>query len=191
MDDTIIRSGNLIVTPTVHEIHLAQAYLRMAEEGTLDIVFHQSIPSLRDFLAEYMSVGRRIVSGCFRERDGQPPEFCGMGWAFGTTQMDKFFKCELGEVFFKRQSKKTDNLQFGKMLLEMFFTSHKIDVAFGVTPEPNKLALRYAQKLGFDLSNPIPDYCTWQGRLVPGIISHMSREQWFERNQPTSSLRRT
>lgn len=160
----------------------------MIEEGTLDVVFHHSIPSLRDFLVEYMSVGRRIVCGCFREREGQSLELCGLGWAFGTTQMGKFFKCELGEVFFRCQSRKTDNLTFGKMMLEMFFTHNKIDVAFGVTPEPNRLAVRYAQKLGFSLHGPVPNYVTWKGRLVPGWISQMSREEWFERNPPNVSI---
>ena len=179
----IIRNGDLIVTPVVTDINLANAYLRMLEENTLDTVFCQGRPTLTDFMREYLTHGKRITLGCFRERGEGEPEFAGMGWVADAVRLGKYMRADTGMVFFKRQSRKTDNLMFGRMMLGMFFDTHKIDVIFGTTPEPNKLALRYAEKLGMDLSSPVPDMCPWNGELVPGVISHISKSQWMERGR--------
>lgn len=180
---SVLRSGNLIVTPVVAEFLLAKAYITMVEEGTLDVVFYQSAISLRDFLEAYLTHGKRITLGCFRELPDGRMEFCGMGWAHNAEKMASYVKSECGMVFFKKQSSKRDNVAFGKLMLQSFFTQHNVDVIFGTTPEPNKLALRYAQKLGFDLIGPIPNYCSWHGELAPGWVSHISKSQWEERNR--------
>jgi len=179
----IIRNGDLIVTPVVTDMHLARAYFNMLEENTLDTVCYQGRPTLTAFLAEYLTHGKRITLGCFREREDQEPEFAGMGWVSDAVKLGKHMRADTGMVFFRRQSRKTDNLMFGRMMLGMFFDTYKIDVIFGTTPEPNKLALRYAQRLGMDLSNPIPDLCSWHGELVPGVVSHISKAQWMERGR--------
>lgn len=179
--ESVLRRGDLIVSPVTTEYHLSLAYIRMVEEGTLSTVFHQGVPTMRAFLEEYMTAGRRVTLSCFREEGGRM-EFCGLGWVYGAVTMDRFKKAETGVVFFRRQSRKTDNLEFGKMMFEVFFTRYEIDAIFGTTPEPNILALRYAQKLGMDLVGPIPNFCTWNGNLADGWISHMSRTQWLERN---------
>lgn len=185
----ILRHNNLIVTPAVTEIHLAQAYIRMQEEDTLSTVFYQGVPTLQDFLAEYLTHGRRITLGCFRAIEGESKlEFCGLGWVFGAVTMDKYSRAETGMVFFKRQSSRLDNLTFGHMMLSSFFNNYKIDAIFGTTPEPNRLALRYAQKLGMQLIGPVPNYATWHGEMTAGWISHISRSQWLERKLVTGNF---
>ena len=177
-DDSVLQVGDLIVTPTVTQVQLAQAYIRMEEEGTLATVFYQKLPTLAEFMAEFLTAGRRVTLGCFRQQ-----ELCGLGWVFQPVTMDKYVKCETGMVFFRRQSNPRDNLSFGKMMLQVFFERYPVDVIFGVTPDPNKLALRYARKLGFSLHGPIPDYCSFGGELVDGWISHMSKEGWAAQNR--------
>lgn len=152
--------------------------MRMVEEDTISTVFYQAVPRISAFLADFLTAGRRVTLGCFREREGQSPELCGLGWVFESVTMDKYVKCETGMVFFKRQSDPRDNLKFGQMMLRMFFERYPVDVIFGVTPAPNKLALRYAKKLGFGLTEPVPYYCSYHGELVPGVISYMSKEDW-------------
>lgn len=181
MDASIIQCGDLVVTPVTTEYHLAQAYLRMLEEGTLSTVFYESAPTLRDYLNDYMTAGRRVTLSCFRLVSGKQPELCGLGWAFNAVRMGDKFKAEVGMWFARRQTRQSENLKFGQMMLECFFTQHNIDVIFGFTPEANKLALRYSQKLGFDLIGPVPDMCSWNGALAPGWISHLAKSQWTER----------
>ncbi len=67
------------------------------------------------------------------------------------------------------------------MMFDVFFVKYEIDALFGTTPDENKLALRYAQRVGMSLHGPIPDFCTWQGKLTAGWISHIGRENWLAR----------
>lgn len=182
-DGGILRRGNLVVTPCVTDDLLAVSYLNYKNEGTLPVIFYQQIPTLKDFIDAHLEVGKRIVLGCFRVDDATGKvEFCGLGWISDAVRMNEYCKAETGIGMFRCAGR--DNLAFGKMMLESFFQQHNIDVIFGTTPEKNRLALRYAQKLGFDLSSPIEDFCTWEGELVAGIISHLSKKQWQERNRP-------
>jgi len=182
-EDVIIRCGDLIVTPTVPELYIAKFYIMMVEEGIIDTVFFQSRPSLRDFLEESLTPGRRLTLGCFRDRGERGIELCGLGWAFNSLKIGNFLRCECGMAFSTRQSRKTDNVTFGKLMLQSFFQVHNVDAIYGSTPEPNKLALRYSAKLGFSLHGPIPDACSWKGVLTPVWISYLSKNQWLERNR--------
>ncbi len=181
VDPKILRHNELLVTSALTDRLLAQAYFRYEEEGLLPVIFYQGVPTLKQFLDEHLEPGRRIAIGCFREMPDGPAEFCGLGWVFGAAKMGDFLKAECGMAFFKRQSNKKDNLLFGRLMLRLFFDCYGIHVIFGTTPEPNKLALRYSQKLGFDLIGPVPDLATWNGELCPAWVSHMSREQFLER----------
>lgn len=178
----ILRRGNLVVTAQVTDDLMAQAYLIYRKEKTLPIIFFQSIPTLKDFLDAHMEAGKRIVLGCFRiDEKARTVEFCGLGWISDAVKMGDFLKAETGIGMFRCAGR--DSLEFGKMMLTLFFDTYDINAIFGVTPEANKLALRYAQKLGFDLSSPIEDYVSWEGEPAAGIISHMSKAQWCERNR--------
>jgi len=182
-DSGIVRNGNLVVTPCVTDLLLARAYLNYQKEGTLPVIFYQREPTISDFIKAHMEVGTRITLGCFRvDEETKKVEHCGLGWVSDAVRMNSFTKAEIGIGMFRCAGK--DNLAFGKMMLQSFFSKYAIDVLFGTTPEPNRLALRYSRKLGFDLAGPIPDYCSWRGALTDGWISHMSKSQWLERNRP-------
>lgn len=181
--DGILRSGNLVVTSCVTDSLLAQAYLNYQKEGTLPVIFYMKIPTIKEFIDAHMENGSRITLGCFRvDEETKAVEFAGLGWVSDSVRMNGFTKAEIGIGMLRCAGR--DNLAFGKMMLESFFSGHAIDVLFGCTPENNKLALRYADKLGFSLHGPIPQYCSWQGQLTAGWISHMSKEEWMERNRP-------
>ena len=177
-----VRSNNLLVTSCVTDSLLAQAYLTYQKEGTLPVIFYQREPTISDFIKAHMEVGTRITLGCFRVDEGsETPTFAGLGWVSDAVRMNGFTKAEIGIGMFRCAGR--DNLAFGKMMFSLFFDKYKIDCLFGTTPDCNKLALRYAQKLGMSLHGPIPNYCSWRGQLSDGWISHVSREQWIERNR--------
>lgn len=182
-DGGIVRSGNLVVTPRVTDSLLAQAYLTYEKEGTLPVIFYLKIPTIKAFIDAHMEVGPRVTLGCFRIDEGSnTPTFTGLGWVSDSVRIGKYCKAEIGIGMFRSAGK--DNLAFGKMMLQCFFQQYPIDVLFGCTPDENKLALRYAQKLGFSLHGPIPQYCSWGDKLSDAWISHMSKEEWIERNRP-------
>lgn len=173
-----MRSGELFVTPTVTDHHLVQAYLQMEKEGTLETVFFQCVPTISQFLAMHLNQGERIVLGAFRGAEDKP-EFCGMGWVMNPLRMNGYHKAETGMVFF-RERVGAESVSFGRLMLESFFSQYEIDYIFGVTPAQNKLALRYASKLGFSLHGPIPNFATWKGMPADAWISHMSAAQWAQ-----------
>jgi hypothetical protein len=100
-----------------------------------------------------------------------------MGWVMNAIQMNGYQKAETGMVFF-RKNVGGDAVKFGRMMLESFFSQYEVDYLFGVTPAQNKLALRYASKLGFSLHGPIPNFATWGGVPADAWISHMSAADW-------------
>lgn len=181
-DKKIIQSGDLIVTPVLTDRLLAEAYIQMEKEGTLDVVFFQSVPSLSSFLEAHLAGSNRVVLGAFRERQGGDPEFCGLSWIMNPLNIGNYIKAETGICLFRKNVGR-DSINFGKMMLESFFTQYDVSCLFGVTPENNKLALRYAQRLGFSMHGPIPDFATWQGKPTGAFISHYSKEEWIERNK--------
>lgn len=181
--DGILRVGNLVITACVTDSLLAEAYLRYQKENTLSTIFYQSVPTLKDFVDAHLEAGKRVVLGCFRVDDKtKSVEFCGLGWISDPVQMGGFTRAETGVGMFRCAGR--DSLQFGKMMLSLFFQQFSVDVIFGYTPEANQLAIRYSQKLGFDIIGPVPDMCVWDGKLAPGWISHLSKSQWQERTRP-------
>ena len=177
-ESTIIRSGDLFVTPVVSDETLAKAYFQMKEEGTLERVFYQGIPTLRQFLIEFLTEGRRVTLGCFRDVGKPEPEYCGMGWVLASVSMDGWTRSETGMCFSRNQSRQTDNLKFGQLMMESFFRRYDIDVLFGCTPSANRAALKYARALGMTLNGPIPGLCCWRGEISSGWISTMLRSEW-------------
>lgn len=180
-EQSVLCVGDLVVTPCLPVNLLARAFANMEDEGTLGTVFFERVPTVQEFLNAFMEPGKYIVLGCFRQLQTRPAEFCGLGWAMNATDMNGFIKAECGMAFFRRQTRRTDNVQFGKMMLEMFFTTHNIDAIFGTTPEQNKLAVRYAQRLGMTLHGPVPDFATWDNKPTAAWLSHISKRDWLER----------
>lgn len=53
-----------------------------------------------------------------------------------------------------------------------------VKTLIGLTPTPNRLAIRFAKKSGFKTVMEIPDSCTWRGESVPGLFSYLSVEDF-------------
>lgn len=183
MVDKCLRSGDLVVTPYVTDETLAKAYLMMKAEGTLGTVFFQNVPTLSSFLADSLVGDKRITLGAFRLHGEKEPELCGLGWVFDSVKMGDFVKAECGMWFAAGQTVKTDNLTFGHMMLDMFFNHYSVDVIQGTTPEANKLALRFARKLGMALYGPVENFCVWGGELAAVWFSVLTKQEWQERRK--------
>jgi hypothetical protein len=172
---------DLRIIQLTDESLLAKAYLAMDRDGTLGTVFYQGKPTVSSFIKGCLDPGT-VTLGAFRLVD-DIAEFCGIGWVMNATRMNGLIKAECGTCYFKKQSNRKNNVVFGRLMLQAFFENFDIDVIFGTTPEPNRLAIAYAQKLGFSMHGPIPDFATWNGELAPAWISHMNKTEWLERNK--------
>lgn len=178
---SVLRYRNLIVTTSVTDQMLARAYFQMQSDGTLPVVYYDEVPTLLEFMNGHLGQGcGRIVLGCFRENGTLTPDFCGFGWSMNSMVVGDKRKSDCGFCFFKGQ-KGSDSVDFGRMMLDVFFRSFDIDILFGMTPEDNKLATRFIQKVGISVHGPVPDFATWQGKPTGAWISHIRKESFLER----------
>tara|TARA_R110000868_G_scaffold72223_4_gene210795 strand:- start:16684 stop:17277 length:594 start_codon:yes stop_codon:yes gene_type:complete len=179
---SVLQYRDMIVTSAVAEELLAEAYFRMKADGNLPIVYYDRVPTLLEFLNVHTGQNaERIVLGCFREETGKPLEFCGFGWSMNPMVVGDKRKADCGFCFFKGP-RRVDTVAFGRMMLGCFFQVFSIDALFGMTPEDNKLAVRYIKRVGMSLHGPVPEFASWDGKPTGAWISHISKEQFAERD---------
>jgi hypothetical protein len=177
------RYKDLVVTPAVNDEILASAYFRYKSEGTLDTIFYQGVPSLYNFMTAYLQPERTTL-GCFHQYgpDDHDIELCGLGWVGPSLYCgDNYKKAETGVGFFRKQRDRRNNILFGKMMMAMFFNNFAIDALHGTTPIENKLAVRYAEAVGFKMYGPIPNSAVWKGKPTAAWVSSISKAEWLER----------
>ncbi len=182
----IYRCGELSLAPYPTERILAEGYLRFEQEGTLDLIYHHGgTHSLAWFLTQFVKEQNAILALCKNNA------VIGFAWfnylaKIGSTE---FKKAEAGIGFF-RKTHPRDALLAAAMGTDWAFRELGLDVMFGVTPEPNKAAVRFLERLGRDTFGPIPMFTTFpfEGGHQPcgAYISTMTtvkwqdiREQWF------------
>lgn len=51
-----------------------------------------------------------------------------------------------------------------------------VKTIIGLTPVPNRLAIRFARKVGFVPVMEVPDACVWQGQSCAGLLSYLNKE---------------
>lgn len=181
-DIGIVSKENLTIAPLTRclaaEIMLADAAVRWTKEGTLDTIFYAGIESI-EWMIHYFLQPENTTLACIRGAN----EFCGLGWVMNRKRVGNYSRAECGMGFFRHQSDKTQNLEFGQMMLDWVFQRLDVDVLYGTTPEHNKLALRFSKKLGFNLHGPIPGFGEWRGELCSAWISSMKKEDWLVRSR--------
>lgn len=169
----------LVVRPLIEEDLLAYLYLRLQQDGGLKHFCHENVPTVTEFIR--LHAGTKAL-GCFEEStSGGVPALVGMGFAdpiqLVRTKTGVLSKAETGMAFI-RGTKRT--IDFGLMMLKWAFEELDLDVAYGTTPAPNKLALRFREKLGFRTVGEAPLYTVYDGEPCSVIISAVTREQFDE-----------
>jgi|SRR5579872_207376 len=162
--------GTLIVTPGLTADWLARAYFQMRAEGILPVVFFNEEPDIASFL-RWFTRPEAVVCGCFRDS-----VLRGLGWVSAQEKMGNYRKAEVGMAFFRNRG--PDALAFARMMLTLVFERYPIDFMYGTTPASNKLAIRFARKLGFTITGPLPNYCLWKDLPCGAYISSLSRDDF-------------
>ena len=178
--DNALRLGELLVLPRPNDQTLATAYLRFENEGSLESLFYEGVPSLLWFVQNFQASERSVLA-CGHENGKGGYDLDGLGWIneVHTMAAGKFRKAECGMAFF-RGAKNT--VMYGQLMAEWAFTVLKLDALFGTTPEPNKLAVNYARNVGFELHGPLPHYASWKGELCACWLSVITREEWRKKH---------
>ncbi len=178
----LYRSGGLGVSKHLTEELLATSYLRLKKEQTLETVFYERVPTLREYLD---TSANSICLGAFRKVGTKQVDFAGLSWISHRQEMgNRMFKAEVGFAFFRHCASPTEKVELGKMMTQVLFDLFNIDVLIGTTPVDNKLALGYSTQVGFGVHGPIPNYISWEGALSDVMVSVLTKTEWQAKHKP-------
>lgn len=166
----VYQQGELRVVPRPDEWRLAELYFRFQKDGLLPLMFYHQIPSLSSFLQSFSQEGTLV---CYVGE-----VLAGMGWTNNRDRVcDRINRAEVSEAFFKGVPMDT-TLALGKLMLEWAFDTYQLDVVFGTTPIPNRAAVIFARRMGFEECGVLPCFAVWQGEPCSVMLTAMTRERW-------------
>jgi RimJ/RimL family protein N-acetyltransferase len=175
-------NGDLVVGPvTPQNDHLlGYAYLRFKEDGLLPVIYYEAEsggPTLRWFIDHHLQAGTTL--GAFIVEPSGKHRLVGLGWINYQMQFarGKHKKADVGMGFFRGTSPSHSKL-LTQMMIDWTFNEIGLDQAVGITPSPNRMAVRFLKGLGFELFGPIPNDVGWHGEMVSAYVSVMTRERW-------------
>lgn len=181
----IYRIRDLSVAPHPLERILADLYYRFEAQGRMEALFYEGDkPTLRWWLNNFMAPETSTLA-CYRETtdgeyevDGRKFTPIGMTWINKTWPIGKKFrKAEVGMGFVKGVPIE-DTVDCGRLTIEWAFRNLSLDALIGTTPQPNRAAVMFGQRLGFNQSGPVYGFTAWHGRLCGAMIQSLTRDQW-------------
>jgi RimJ/RimL family protein N-acetyltransferase len=176
----------------ISEYTLARIYLGLADAKLLQVVWPGEVPSLSwwmQWVAEKRLDGgpRNVVMAAYVQK-GTELTIAGFGSIATITYLgliggEPRYKAECGFGFLPSTHKTRLPMEFGEMMLDYGFESLGIEVAYGTTPKPNKLACRFAERLGLEVVGVLPIYGPWMsenGLVTPCDyqVACLTREKW-------------
>jgi hypothetical protein len=179
------KRGNLLLMPydprvgNIPEEALISLYKRLKAEGLWEIVFHEdSGLSLLKFM-NFFSGGNGLLQILALTDSKDFLEPVGMSWIGDITTCAGILTRGIGSfVFFKDYQKPMYTDQFSEMILEYWFEVLGMNVVLGVTPEPNRAALIYVKRAGMKEVGRLPNYTTFQGEVVTGVVTSLTKEEY-------------
>ena len=190
-DINFYRLGDLLVTPYPPESLLARAFLKMEQQGSLPIVFHESCQGIGWFINEF-SRKQSILACWVKVRESgvleQDIELAGMAWFNQRWKIGESGKnkAEAGYVFFKEHQSPKKTLPLAAMSMQWAYDRLDVDLILGMTPEKNKPACYFLRWLGMSPSGPIESFTTYPagGEICGAYVSTMTKERWqVQRNK--------
>lgn len=159
---------------------LINLYFRLKQEGLDKVVFHEN-PDIS--LLEFMN----FFSGpkCFLQvlaivKDEKLVDICGMAWLSDMCPCGgKLTKAVGSFLFFNDYQKPAYTDPFRDIIFDYWFDVLKVDTLVGLTPSLNRAASIFVKRLGLKEICRIPQYTTYEGQRCDGIISWLSKEEYY------------
>lgn len=176
----VYRCGDLVVAPNPPEKTLGHAYMRFDVDGLLPVIHYEAGPDgpgLLWFLENYTKV--TTLAGMVHTKGRE--EVSGLGWvsAMGLYANGEYRKAEVGVGYF-RATPPSHTFLLTQMMLEWIFTELDLDLVLALSPAPNRAAIRFIRRLGFELFGPIPDSVGWMGKPAASYQAALTRKRWHE-----------
>jgi RimJ/RimL family protein N-acetyltransferase len=175
----IERDGKqLFVASEIGEALLGAAYLRMLNEGLLDLMFWKTPPSLREFLN--WACGRKdvVVIGGFVEDPVRGVRLAALGWVREIQERLGRKYADTGELVFREFQTRRISGALVKLMLDYAFQEVGVEALYGLTPSKNIAAVRFMRHVGFQSTVEVPQLCCLRGEICGGVVSWLTRQQW-------------
>jgi hypothetical protein len=165
---------------------LSTIYYSLKELDRLETTFCGDSPDHDEFIRDF-DPSRKVAQILCEVGEESKLHPVGIAWV----ELPKGVKGEraalCGFAFFKR-SREMYNL--GRMGIYYWMAGLDINVVHGVMLHSNLQAIKYAIKMGFSVSFPIPRFHFYQGKLVSAVAVTLEDhdflptfEPWFDKNR--------
>ena len=179
------QKGNLLLVPysveakNLPEDVLLQLYNKLKSEDLWDIVFHEATDFTLLKFMNFFSGGGGLLQ-ILVVTDGKGfYDSAGMAW-IGDLALcaGKLTRGTGSFVFFKDYQRPAYTDTFCDIILDFWYNNLGLDIILGVTPEPNRPALLYIKRSGFKELARIPNYTTYAGEVVAGVVTSMTKAEY-------------
>ena len=185
--DYEFRSGPLVLLPYVagacafSEKILAELFDRIHEEDLWPIVFHEDPGLTLARFYDFFSNGKALLQILVTMDNDKLVGIAGLSWLADIAVVGGAMTRGFGSfMFFRKYQTPAFTTIFGDLILKFWFTALNMDTICGITPEPNRAARNYVQRLGFTEVGRIPNYTTFDGKVVDGWVNAMTKEQYLQ-----------
>lgn len=175
IESGLMADDKYIVSSYVHEAAIAALYNQMVADGTADTVWYETKHTLL-WLLDWTA---RPENGTilFLIKEGEQWKLCGAGWVTNKQYIGDTgkTKAEIGFTFMKGIPI-FDCMKVGRLALKYMAEVFDVDYFFGTTPESNKRAVSYAKRMGLSIHGPVPNFCSFNGKIEGVYLSHITAD---------------
>jgi RimJ/RimL family protein N-acetyltransferase len=166
---------------------LSTLYYKTKELGRLEYTMCGDNPTHDQFIRSFDESKRVTQVLCEVENYGTPEEVVhpvGYSWVEAPRGVDGARAALCGFAFIKRSRYMID---LGMLGVAYWMEGLKIDVVHGVMLEENKVAQRFAEKIGFKRQALVPKFHFYKGKLVSAVSMSLEKndfmpvfQEWYE-----------
>ncbi len=169
----------LFVSADVSEEMAAAFYLLLYNDGLLPSIFYKSVPTLTEFLGWRQRSNCLMIAGFVQRLDG-PRETAGMGFLWDVDGIPGCMRADLGLVFLRKFLGHATTIPLANLMLNYCFSQGIVDVVYGVSAVECRAAIALAKALGFEQTQELPMYGSYQNKPSSAILSWLTAERFYQ-----------
>jgi RimJ/RimL family protein N-acetyltransferase len=155
---------------------LAKASRRRTGPGILDTLFGGNPESSFDSIVSYLANRPLVIIGEWKEEGFVPAGFGFVVVFCGAEQAERAAFCGYG--LFKDYWGKEEGRILLMLGMAMIFNEFNLKAVHGTRFEDNLLTAKFTSQFGFEEVGRIPDYQLKDGKLVPAVVTSLSRARF-------------
>ena len=146
----------------------------------MDIFFHEDpgMPFAK-FVRQFVPAeGELVLMIVQRDSNDTVVDHLGFAMLNGVVLTEAVHRGIAHFCFFERFWNGRDSVAGAKAVLNHFFNVCGMDVLVGIIPKPNRPALAFIHRLGWQTVGEIPGATVFKGQRCASVINYLGREDW-------------